>query len=238
MISFPCGQCGKRFDRPESSAGTLVWCTCGSRNSVPWESSLPPAPEPPPTVPETPAPARIPSWDSPWARPVPVIRQRSKSYCFNHQDTPPQHNCAACGETFCADCVLTLEGRTLCGPCKNYQLRAKQRPPQVSVAAVIAPLLALLAGPGVLLLLFVVAGMAEASGGRQTDVAAGVAIAALLGFVLQLIALVLAATALRAVESDKNLSGRALAITGLVAALVCSVLVSEISLLVFRSIDR
>jgi len=234
MISFPCSACGKRFDRADSSAGSLVWCTCGARNTVPWESTLPPAPEPPPTVPDTPAPAvHVPAW----AAPRPVIRQRSKAYCFNHQDTPPQHNCAACGESFCADCVLTLEGRTLCGPCKNYALRARQRPPQVAVAAVIAPILALMAGPGILLLLFFVAGMAEASGGRGEPLIAGVVIAALLGVVLQLIALTLAATGLRQIETNPRLAGRALAITGLVAALVCSLLVSEIALLVYRGID-
>ena len=39
MIWFNCKKCGKTQGRPESSAGTMIFCACGHGNTVPWESS-------------------------------------------------------------------------------------------------------------------------------------------------------------------------------------------------------
>src|SRR5438876_4072272 len=39
MISFTCKQCGKVHTRPESAAGTMIFCTCGQGTRVPWEST-------------------------------------------------------------------------------------------------------------------------------------------------------------------------------------------------------
>ena len=41
MIFFACKQCGKRFERPNQAAGTLLFCPCGAGTHVPWESTLP-----------------------------------------------------------------------------------------------------------------------------------------------------------------------------------------------------
>ncbi len=51
MIHFTCSQCGKSHVRPETSAGTMVFCTCGQGNRVPWESTAESSPPPPPEAP-------------------------------------------------------------------------------------------------------------------------------------------------------------------------------------------
>lgn len=49
MIWFACKQCGKVQGRPDSAAGSLIFCNCGSGNTVPWESTVEPPPESVPT---------------------------------------------------------------------------------------------------------------------------------------------------------------------------------------------
>src|SRR5262245_61714735 len=39
MIWFACKKCGKTHNRPDSSAGTMVFCDCGNGITVPWEST-------------------------------------------------------------------------------------------------------------------------------------------------------------------------------------------------------
>src|SRR5262245_43586005 len=60
MIWFPCKTCGKKHKRPDEAAGSLVFCSCGEANRVPWESTTtadevpteaPPAPATPPAAP-------------------------------------------------------------------------------------------------------------------------------------------------------------------------------------------
>ena len=48
MIWFACNKCGKRHNRPDSSAGTFVFCDCGQGNPVPWESTAEAEEVPPP----------------------------------------------------------------------------------------------------------------------------------------------------------------------------------------------
>ncbi|HVR38461.1 MAG TPA: RDD family protein [Thermoanaerobaculia bacterium] len=43
--------------------------------------------------------------------------------CRNHPDViEGLRNCARCGGTFCADCVVNLQGRDYCASCKNEQV--------------------------------------------------------------------------------------------------------------------
>lgn len=236
MIVFACQQCGKRFARAESTSGSALFCECGTRNQVPWESTLPDseAPPPPPPPPRLPEPRR-PDLD-PWAAPRPVPRQRNPAYCFNHQDTPPQNSCADCGERFCSDCVVVLQGQPVCGPCKNLRMRNLQRPPQVSVAAILAPIIALITGPGAVLVMLVALG--STGNGANVGAAAGVVIViALFALILQAVALLLGAWSLRSLETNPKLSGRALAITGMVAAVVSAVLVCELAVVVMHLVN-
>src|ERR1700730_18686293 len=38
MIWFACKLCGNKQSRSDEQAGSLVFCTCGQANRVPWES--------------------------------------------------------------------------------------------------------------------------------------------------------------------------------------------------------
>jgi hypothetical protein len=231
MIAFPCSQCGKRFDRPETAAGSVLFCACGARNVVPWESTLSgPPPEPAAIPPRT-------AWPSPYPE-RPAVRQRDPAHCFNHQDTAVQHSCAACGEKFCADCVLTLQGKILCGPCKNFQVRGRQRPPRISVMAIFSPLVAMISAPPLGFTLFVVAGLsAQTSTTTSAGILGTVAVVGLAAIGVQLFALLLGAASLRQIENQPSLSGRSLAITGIVAAVVCAILLGEVAVLVLRLLE-
>src|SRR5262245_61141277 len=117
MIWFACRQCGQRQSRPEQEAGTLIFCSCGASNRVPWESSVP---EPPPslepqavdTLESGREPAPIPfTDDSRPAKPIrrTTIRERNPAFCFNHQDTVRQQVCVDCREGFCDECVVVFQ---------------------------------------------------------------------------------------------------------------------------------
>jgi hypothetical protein len=132
--------------------------------------------------------------------------------------------------------VLVVQGQPLCGPCKNLRMRNAQRPPQVSVAAILAPIIALITGPGAVLVMFFALGLAQGSG--NVGATGGVVmVIALFALTLQAIALLLAAGALRSLETNPRLSGRALAITGMVAALVCGVLIAEVAMMVLHLVS-
>lgn len=47
--------------------------------------------------------------------------------CVNHPEAPETARCAACQKPLCANCVITLEGRPLCGPCKAQAVRQIER---------------------------------------------------------------------------------------------------------------
>jgi hypothetical protein len=227
MIWFACNQCGKALSRSESSAGAFIFCTCGQGQVVPWESTIAAPPEapsagaPPEPLPMRPVPvgeekAPLPRRPPPLpddARPRSSAAQavRRNDKCFNHQDRPIQEKCAACSEGFCADCLLHFQGRTLCGPCKNYQLRSQDKHGTTSNKAVSALMLAMLAGPGVSCL-------------WPMGASGGVVLVCMLALFAQLGAVILGALALRETESDPRLSGRALAITGMLTGGLASVL--------------
>jgi hypothetical protein len=237
MIWFSCSQCGKALSRPESSAGAFIFCACGQGQVVPWDSTLEAPPgavpaeapqEPPPLRPipvgeeKLPLPRRPPpvpprdrddrrdeSDDRPRIAVGPTVRNRDK--CLNHQDRPVQEKCADCNEGFCPDCLLHFQGRTLCGPCKNYRLRTTERPGTFSNKAWIAAALAMgtavcvscvwpFGATGMGLLVSVLALFAEAG------------------------AMILGGLALRETDVNPRLSGRALAITSMLTGGLAGVL--------------
>jgi len=237
MIAFACKQCGKRFERPDETSGTLVFCACGAGTRVPYESSLPATAElldPPPAV-DRPAPrwdaAAPPRWDTPAAeaQPLPHWRQsaRDRSQCLNHGSTPAAQTCADCHEGFCACCAVVFQGSPRCGPCKNFRVRAVQRPPHVSVMAIFAPLIAMGAGGFWLFLLLFIAAIKPERG--------AVAGWAVVGLFPQMLAFTLAALATLKVEASPRVSGRSWAITGMVAAVVCSSLILLMMALVMQA---
>jgi hypothetical protein len=226
MIWFQCKQCGKTHGRPDAQAGTLVFCECGAGTRVPWAST---APEPEEAavpeaeaVPEPPPAARVPApprEEDPWAFPParrrepPSRRQTDPSVCLNHPGSASGQTCVACGEAFCAACVTSLEGRTLCGPCKDFRVRVLERPPRVSTLALVAAIVSLLGGPFACLCGSF--GVGQEASGQGTPAAAVVFSA--LGMLAPLTGLLLAALALREIETKPGVGGRALAMTGAVA---------------------
>jgi hypothetical protein len=221
MIWFPCKQCGKTHGRGADQSGTLVFCECGHGNRVPWTSTAPEPPAPPPEPPALPPPPR---WKP---EPVPDLRNRwqrgrepihtDPDRCFNHQDQPRTANCEACGQAFCAACVVGLGGRTLCGPCKDFRVRVARRPPQMSWLAIFSLVLALVvAGPFSFCLPFASAN-AQATGAGSAAVSAVFGVIAL---VLPLTAMVLGVLALREIETKPNVGGRPTALTGTIAGAV------------------
>ncbi|MBM4068295.1 MAG: hypothetical protein FJ271_05045 [Planctomycetes bacterium] len=222
MIWFSCKGCGKTHGRPEASAGSLLFCECGHGNQVPWESTVPPPAD-------TAAPAGVPvleplkfeqsrlepRTDSPLPHPSDGDERRERrsrrpgrkfrfdpNFCLNHNQLPSRKTCRDCGEAFCNDCVIELEGDTLCGPCKNYRVRSWQQPPRVSGFALFSVLGGLIAG--LLGILAVVNG-------------AGLTIC-IIALLAQSIVLALGGIGLHAVERNPTLGGRWLAITGVLLA--------------------
>jgi len=74
---------------------------------------VPPRPAPPAPIPfEEPAAARRGGPDL--TRPVrrrPGLRRRDPRFCLNHEERPSEQPCADCGDGFCADCLVTLQGK-------------------------------------------------------------------------------------------------------------------------------
>jgi hypothetical protein len=221
MIRFVCKHCGKDHLRPAETAGTLVFCECGQGNRVPWAAGEEPA-VPLLPVPEEPAEA----WP-PRAQPVrrPDELPRDPGRCLNHPDAPSAAACDECGEPFCAACVVGLQGRTLCGPCKNFYLRSLQQPPHASGLAIGALVLSLASGPIAFILMSALAGMRAP------------AALCLLGLLPEGVAVLLGAVALRNIEANPRVSGRSLAITAMVVGLAGSVLLAALTVVVRRSMD-
>lgn len=221
MIWFLCKSCGKSHGRPEASVGSLVFCECGQGNQVPWESTAPP---PADQEARTGVPILEPlkfeqSRREPRSDAAPPYRdegderreRRSRrpgrkfridpSFCLNHNQLPSRTTCRDCGEAFCSDCVIEVEGDTLCGPCKNFRVRSWQQPPRVSGFALFSVLVALVGLFGILAV--------------RSNVSTTLCIIALLP---QALALTLGGMGLRAVERNPALGGRSLAITGVLLA--------------------
>jgi hypothetical protein len=215
MIWFSCKQCGKVQSRPESSSGTMVFCTCGQGTMVPWESTAAPPPVsagsavPPPLPPkvgpirfEAPPPLPPSSYPSRPARgrrrykPAP----RDPNYCFNHEGKAKVGPCADCGEGFCRNCLVDFGGKRLCGPCKNQRLRLAQRLPRTSNLAVLS-----------LFLAFAVAGM-------YLFPLRHIGLSIVFG--LESVALALSVVALVQTERNPQIAGQGLAWTGVFTATI------------------
>lgn len=239
MIWFSC-KCGKVHGRPDNSAGTLVFCTCGQGLTVPWEST---APEPEPTVPVItsaipqppplrldpvlfdpvssrggPAPGTTPRTGPampPLDRPESSRRRRTRlgprdpNFCFNHEELPRQTNCADCGESFCINCLVTFQGRSLCGPCKNFRARVLERPLPVSRFAQASATLAILSALFMTLLAYVAKSW----------------LIGVVAFVPPIAALILGILALREFEQEERIGGRSLAYTGVIGGAVAALIV-------------
>jgi predicted nucleic acid-binding Zn-ribbon protein len=232
MIHFTCKQCGQAFERPEAAVGSLVFCGCGTANRVPWESTSP-AP-PPPEPEEVPAVRRVGRPDdqsAPRARryePRPAA-PRDPTRCFNHPEAPADQACAACGERFCAGCVVRLEGQALCGPCKNFRLRSLERPSRVAVLAIVAPILGIFSGAfGPFAMLVALGAEAERP---------AVIVTALVGLAPALVVAGMGALALRQIEADPKVAGRSLALTALVIGLVSAASTAVLALVALHLRD-
>ena len=241
MIWFGCKKCGKRHGRPDNLAGTMIFCDCGHGNRVPWSSTVPepvdeeppqalPLPPPRPSIPVPPRPSipvpprsRPPfERDDDYDRPRPFRRLRetrpppNPAYCLNHTDTASEQTCADCRCSFCAACVVTLQGKTLCAPCKNFRVRGVQRATRLSGLAIVAVVVSLVSGPVTFCLTLVGAG-SQAQGDGSIALAVFLSI---LGGLLPAGGLILGAMALREIETKPHVGGRGLAMAGTATALV------------------
>jgi hypothetical protein len=226
MIWFACKQCGKRQGRPDEEAGTLIFCNCGTSNRVPWESSIEAtAPEAVGSV-ESSESARAQGADAPRSvgEPIPfaddspprktsrtIIRERNPAYCLNHQEVVKQKSCVDCQQGFCEDCIVTFQGKVLCGPCKNFRIRQMHQSAELSLLALFSPILALVGGFVGLLM-------------SAIAISLGAPVLGFLSVAPQLGALGLGLAAMRRIENDPFLKGRPLAMTGIIAAVAGAVL--------------
>jgi hypothetical protein len=253
MIWFACKQCGKRHGRAEGLAGTMVFCECGRGNRVPWSSTAPepdPSELPPPPVPRSPLPeqpsrpssAPPPRWAPPaeqdnWQPPHRSTlrhpregRRPDPRNCLNH-DADAEKTCDDCRCSFCSACVVRLQDRTLCGPCKNFRIRGLHRPARTSPMSIIALITALVSCPVCFFISLMAIGMYRLQGGDQGG-AVGLCLVAL---VLPTVGLVLGCLALRDVERSPAVGGRSLAVAGTVAAGAGVMWALMVTLIIFSS---
>jgi hypothetical protein len=222
MVWFACKQCGKRHGRADNLSGTLVFCECGHGNRVPWTSTVPePEPEEVPT--EPPPRQQQPAGGEERAEPdvlrpqrrLREVRRPNPAYCLNHDDVASEKKCDACHCSFCAACVVTLQGQTLCGPCKNFRVRGRNRPGHVAPLAVIAFVLALVCAPVTSFLNLLSIGIQVASDGSM----AAAIVLCVVALALPIGDLIVGWMALRQIENQPNLDGRGLALTGAITGL-------------------
>jgi hypothetical protein len=261
MIWFRCGRCDKTHGRGENLSGTIVFCTCGLGNRVPWSSTATPpaveeeslpaaipvpskAPDRPPPPPRHPEPSRrpfdsprrseiprsvprsLPRDDTPPPPPAPaprkiyVPKRIRPEFCLHHDETPSTATCDACRQRFCAACVVTLQGQTLCSPCKNFRLRGLGKPARATPMAILALVVALAGGP----VTFCLGMSAFSAHVASPDGSVGLTIVlGMIGLALPAGGMALAIVALRQIESSPHAGGRELALTGLAASTVAAV---------------
>lgn len=227
MIWFACTKCRSKLSRIDSEAGAFVFCACGQGLRVPWSSTttedvLPPAsppekrplPAPRPLldaepvlpstrVPDSPAPTTLPI---PSRRPARLTGKVNPNFCFHHDEAPSTTTCSACRLPFCDSCVVPVQDKPLCGPCKNFRLASPGQPRRVLPLAVIAFVVALASGPVALTLSLAAVGLVLSDG----QVAVGVAMC-LLASAVPTAGLTLSALALGRMETRPQTTGRGLA---------------------------
>ena len=217
MIWFTCKQCGKTHGRAESSIGSMVFCECGQGNLVPWESTVA---EPPASPPASDAAASgAAASGAPVLEPISFDRDKrgragatrsrrraryapDPNFCLNHETVASQQTCPDCGESFCHDCMVAFQGISLCGPCKNYRVRSLQQPAQMSTLALVSLLLALVTGPLAICLITQFGGL----------------FMSVLVLTAHGVPLMISVLALRQLGKNPKLTGRSLALTGLMMA--------------------
>jgi hypothetical protein len=233
MIWFECKKCHKKHGKADNLAGTLVFCECGQGNRVPWSSTIP---EPPPELPkESQRKPRWPDEDAPgprWSRPrdpesddqdqpaqprepddLPLRRKQVRlrrvrpGFCFHHEEDASETNCEECRIPFCSRCVVPLQGRTLCGPCKNFRIAALGRPARIPPLAPIALLVGLVSGPVCLVLTFLALGQQIGAGNTG-----GAVMLCLLSLCVSVTGLVLGGKTLRQIERLPQARGASLGI--------------------------
>jgi hypothetical protein len=218
MIWYICKQCGKKQRRPEEQAGSLVFCACGKSNRVPWESEpgaaeeeLPPArlPDPSPAAESRSGGSRMPSR---WELDEPSPR-RTTGFCFNHEHTAAKDVCGNCGVAFCEGCLVKVQEKTLCGPCKNFQVRSLSRPARPSVFGILSLVFGLVGGP-------VAACLPLSSLGESMNPSPVMLALTIVGILLPAVALVLGIKSLREMEGNARVGGRSVAVMGVVAGVI------------------
>ena len=239
MIWFTCTQCGKTHNRSESSAGTMIFCACGNGLTVPWESTtaesagapvahapkgpdLDPIQFDPVTIPTPPSAAGSkPSSTYPTSPKPPTLdderptrrgrtEKRDPDFCFNHQRRPKSEACAECEQGFCADCLVKVQGKLVCGPCKNFLARRSELPATATTIANASLIITLIAGP--LMICFLL----TSPGSTPMRILSWVSL------LPQLLALGLGVWALRDAEKENKGGGQWAAITGVAtASLTC-----------------
>lgn len=223
MIWFACKQCGKRHGRGEHLSGTLVFCECGHGNRVPWSSTVAePAPEEarpaPPPRPRAPRPSldeERPDLEFPQPRRSRERRRPNPAYCLNHEETAKEATCEVCHGSFCSACVVALQGQTLCGPCKNFRVRGMSQPARLAPLAIVAFVLALVTTVVSLFLTFFAMAM-------EAGMEKGIFVALVCCSIALALAggeLIVGWLALRQIDRQPTLGGRALAMTGATAGL-------------------
>jgi hypothetical protein len=250
MIWFTCKKCGKTHNRPESSAGTMIFCDCGNGNTVPWESTASPSSSPAPVqtpkgpdlgpiqfepviLPTPPAAAGSkPASDYPTSsnldrdeeRPYRRGRteKRDPDFCFNHQRRAKVETCAECGQGFCADCLVKFQGTLMCGPCKNFQARRQELPPVASSLASASLIISFVAGPLMICLLLGSPGSTP------------MRILSWLSLLPQLLALALGVWALRDAEKEGKGGGQWVALSGVTTSSLTCVMMLLLNLAAYR----
>jgi hypothetical protein len=91
MIWFTCNKCNKTHSRADNSAGSMIFCDCGSGITVPWESTTTPSVAPPvaqaPKVPDL-APIQFEPGASTGGPPATTPSKPSSSYPTSHANPP------------------------------------------------------------------------------------------------------------------------------------------------------
>lgn len=221
MIWFACKQCGKQHSRDEYLVGTLVFCECGRGNRVPWSSTVA---EPEEALPLSPSQPRAAALDFDKKRPKSDESEKRRArekrcidpaYCLNHEETPKKVICEACRCSFCSDCVVILQGQTLCGPCKNFRIGSLSRPTSLLPLAIVAFILGLVSIV-VSMILTIAAVFASVVGEPGVLVAI---VCCLIAVVLACGELFVGWLALRQIDRQPKFGGRSLATTGATAGL-------------------
>lgn len=144
---------------------------------------------------------------APYSPPEPQGRRerrgpRDPNACLNHDNKVKQNSCADCQEGFCSTCLVTFQGKMLCGPCKNYRLKLLQKPLIIAPFAWLSAILVLALGPLAYCL--------------PIGTSSWSLLWTFLALVPQAAAIFVGYLAWSQVEKEPGLGGRSLALTGMV----------------------